>query len=52
MATYKIISDNFAKGAKGASISDADLQGLNIPALIEGEHLVEVKGKTESKEQE
>ena len=52
MATYKITSENFAKGAKGTTISEADLEGLNIPALIEAEHLVEVKGKAESKEQE
>ena len=52
MATYKVTSDNFAKGAKGSTVSDADLEGLNISALIEGGHLSEVKSKTESKEQE
>lgn len=52
MATYKITSDNFAKGVKGSTVSDSDLEGLNIPALIEGGHLAEVKGKSETKEQE
>jgi hypothetical protein len=52
MATYKVISDNFAKGAKGSTVSDADLEGFNISALIEGGHIAEVKGKSETKEQE
>jgi hypothetical protein len=54
MATYKVTSDNFTLAPKGASVSDADLQDLNIDALISGGHIQEQgklpTPKTESKE--
>jgi hypothetical protein len=36
--TYTITSDNFA-APRGSTISDADMLGCNIPALIEAGHL-------------
>ena len=45
MAQYKVLSDNFAYGAKGDTVDSAVLEGSNIAALIEGEHIVEVSAK-------
>lgn len=45
MAQYKVLSDNFAYGAKGDTVDSAVLEGSNIAALIEGEHIVEVSIK-------
>jgi hypothetical protein len=45
MAQYKVVSDNFALGAKGDTVDSAVLEGSNIAALIEGEHIVEISVK-------
>jgi hypothetical protein len=39
MATYKIISDNSSLGKSGTTVSDNDLAGFNVAALISGGHL-------------
>lgn len=39
MATYKVLSDNFAGKNAGDTVTDEDLEGANIEALIEGGHL-------------
>jgi len=55
MATYKIISDNTTLGSKGASVSDADLAGLNVAALVSAGHLEPVSissKKSDKKEQD
>lgn len=41
MATYKVLSDNFAF-AKGELIDETALEGCNIVALIDGAHIAEV----------
>ncbi|CAB5218981.1 hypothetical protein UFOVP226_16 [uncultured Caudovirales phage] len=38
MATYKVLTDNFA-APQGATVTDDDLVGLNIEALIIGGHI-------------
>lgn len=45
MAQYKVLSDNFAYGAKGDTVDSAVLEGSNIAALVEGEHIAEVSIK-------
>jgi hypothetical protein len=45
MAQYKVISDNFALGAKGDTVDSAQLEGCNIAALVEGEHIAEIGSK-------
>ena len=45
MASYKVISGRLADFKEGAIISDEDLAGLNVQALIEGEHLAIVHAK-------
>lgn len=42
MASYKVLSDNFALGSKGDTLDDNALEGCNISALVEGEHIVEI----------
>lgn len=39
MAQYRIKSDNLTIGKQGDAISDDKLDGLNIEALIAGDHL-------------
>lgn len=53
MANYKVLSDKLDGKQQGDVVSDDDLAGLNIDALIEAEHLaiVQVKAtKTEDKD--
>lgn len=45
MAQYKVISDNFALGLKGDTLDTNALEGCNIEALIEGEHIAEIGSK-------
>jgi hypothetical protein len=42
MASYKVISSNFALGNQGDTVDSEALVGCNIPALIEGEHIAEI----------
>jgi hypothetical protein len=39
MASYKVLSDRVADKAAGDTITDAELEGCNIGALIEGQHI-------------
>lgn len=48
MATYKVLSDNFASGKQGDVLDSAVLDGCNIEALVEGGHIVEVNSKSKS----
>lgn len=36
MASYTVLSDNFTVGEKGTVLTEAQLAGCNIAALIEG----------------
>ncbi len=45
MTTYKVLSDNFSLGNQGEVLDSALLDGCNIQALIEGEHIAEVNAK-------
>jgi hypothetical protein len=42
MASYKVLSDNFALGSKGDTLDESALEGCNISALVEGEHIAEI----------
>lgn len=58
MATYKIISDNSTLGKAGSTVSDHDLVGLSIEALIAGNQIERVvssfakRDKSDKKESE
>lgn len=45
MAQYKVVSDNFALGIKGDTLDSSALEGCNIAALVEGEHIAEIGSK-------
>ena len=55
MSQYKIISDNTTLGKQGATINASDLDGLNVDALIAGDHIEPMSNAIKSaikKEQE
>lgn len=45
MATYRVISDNFALGKQGTTVDSEALDGYNVDALLAGGHLAEVHPK-------
>lgn len=45
MASYKVLSNRIAGKKAGDLISDEELAGANVEALIEGEHLALVTSK-------
>ena len=51
MAQFKIVSDNFALGAAGETVSEEQLDGCNISALVEGGHITEVSGKVKAEKE-
>ena len=51
MTQYKIMSDNFSLGKQGATVDSDDLESLNVQALVDGGHLLEVYVKVVKQEQ-
>jgi hypothetical protein len=51
MTTYKIVSDNCTLGKVGATVTESELDGLNLQALLDGEHLEAVGVKAKSQTQ-
>lgn len=49
MASYKVTSSRVAGQVEGSTVSDADLEGLNVAALVEGGHLTPASAVRESK---
>lgn len=47
---YKVLSDNLAGHAAGDVVTEEQLEGANIDALIEGGHIT--KNTTKKKEEE
>lgn len=43
MATYKVLSDNFAGKTCGETVTDEELEGCSVEALIAGGHLAPAK---------
>lgn len=53
MATYKVTSDRLADKNRGETVSDSDLAGANVEALIAGGHIEPVASRrTEKKDEE
>lgn len=46
MQSFKVISDNCTVGKQGATVTEAELDGLNLQALLEGGHLELVSSKS------
>lgn len=42
MTQYKVIASNLDSLAEGSIVSDVDLEGLNVAALLEGGHLATI----------
>jgi hypothetical protein len=45
MTTYKISSDNCTLGKLGSTVTEAELDDLNLQALLDGGHLELVSSK-------
>lgn len=52
MAQYKVTSDRLADHKEGALVSENDLPGANINALIEAGHLSEIGSKANKKQEQ
>jgi hypothetical protein len=52
MASYKVLSDNCTLGVQGSTITDKDLAGISVDALVDGGHLEEVVSNRIVKEQD
>ena len=46
MSKYEVTSDNLSGHEKGASVTDKQLAGANIEALIQGGHIKETNPTT------
>ena len=51
MAQFKVVSSRLSGHAQGSLVSEQDLAGANIAALIEAGHLAEIGSKVSKKEQ-
>jgi hypothetical protein len=52
MATYKVLSDNFAGKACGETVTDEELEGCSLEALIAGGHIAPSAKPTKKTEEE
>lgn len=46
MASYKVTSDRIVGMNRGETVNDADLDGVNVTALVSGGHLEIINVKT------
>lgn len=51
MAQFKVVSSRLAGHPQGSVISESDLDGANIAALVEAGHIAEIGSKPSKKEQ-
>ena len=51
MAQFKVVSSRLVGHAQGSLVSEGDLAGANIAALIEAGHIAEIGSKPSKKEQ-
>lgn len=49
MSTYTVTSHKLVGHEHGDTVTDADLEGANVPALIAAGHLAEAKAKNSRK---
>lgn len=48
---FTVTSDNFAGHNPGDTLTEADLEGLNIEALIEGGHITKASSRKQKAEE-
>lgn len=51
MAQFKVVSSRITGHPQGSLVTESDLDGANISALIEAGHLAEIGSKPSKKEQ-
>lgn len=51
MNTYKVISDNFTFGKKGSTVTETELEGLDLAMLVGAGHLEPIAAKSSNKTQ-
>lgn len=49
MNTYKVISDNFTYGKQGSTVTETELEGLDLQMLVGAGHLEPITAKTSNK---
>jgi len=51
MKQFKVISSRMPNHKQGATVSEDDLAGANVEALLDGGHIAEIGSKVSKKEQ-
>ena len=46
MSSFKVISDNFTRAKQGSTVTETELEGLDLQSLVEGGHLEPIVAKT------
>lgn len=52
MATYKVLSDNFSGKSAGETVTDEELEGCSVEALIAGGHIAPAAKQAKKAEDE
>lgn len=50
MKQYKVISDNFTYGKKGSTVTETELEGLDLVMLVDAGHLEPITTKSSNKQ--
>ena len=51
MTSYKVISDNFTYGKQGSTVTETELEGLDLEMLVGAGHLEPITTKSSNKTQ-
>lgn len=51
MTTYKVISDNFTHAKQGSTVTETELEGLDLAMLVGAGHLEPITAKSSNKTQ-
>lgn len=49
MNTYKVISDNFTHAKQGSTVTETELEGLDLEMLVGAGHLEPITSKSNNK---
>ncbi len=51
MASFKVISENFTHGKQGSTVTETELEGLDLAMLVGAGHLEPITAKSSNKTQ-
>jgi hypothetical protein len=51
MQSFKVTSDNFTHGKQGSTVTETELEGLDLHMLVEAGHLEPITAKSNNKTQ-